>query len=661
MTTALDYSWLPPVPPRSFKLLPGEVAVMRAKAEETANQWAQGERHVEASPLPGPWDNDVTPQLIGLFWLYSQEWSREFWLAGGSQSAKTDFMHTCWGHVAVHDPGPALIAMQDRDTGTETISDRLIPMINHTPSLRRLRTKNPDDIGMKRIKLRTGMRTYLAWANSEGRLASKPIRYEFLDEVDLWPESAIRKARARLRAFIDSYKIIEACTSSVETGRIWAAKKLAQVELDFHAVCPYCGEAQVMDFANVDWDKDVVDPAELADKGSAWYLCPHCTRPWDEEDRNEAVRLGALVHNPPHSWHGWKPRPGKTTHVRPSRIWAHIPPLLSRFVPFSQLAQAYLMTLIEPTLANLQYFYNDCLGLPVPEDPDGELTSEKELYERRMDYGPNGAEWRVPMEACVITADADVQKNRIEVEAVAWGDGHQSWGIEYRVFHGDTSQDEVWDQLHDWAQETTYRHETGADLSIVRLGIDIGYRTDQAGKFKRRSRKYVAHKGSNTRGLPLVPRKPSRSRKYKVPFYEIGTDTGKDLLFSWLSTPGPGPRCCHWHQGYDYEYFRMLCAEAPKREKNKRTGKIEVVWALRDGFIRNEALDIRVGNMAVRQILNPNYKKLSASLLSQAQAAEKQETSGAGQTEEPLPKAKTRRKRRVRKGGGLLGRVNKEW
>lgn len=617
MTLAHNYSWLPAPPPRAFRLLPGERAVMRAGSDQHAGDWAQGERHVEASPLPGPWDNDITPHLYGLFYLYSQEHLREMYLAGGSQSAKTDFMHTCWGWAAVNQPGPALIAMQDRDTGTETISDRLIPMVHGTPSLRRLRTKNPDDISLRRVRLRNGMRTYLAWSNSEGRLASKPIRYGFFDEVDLWPESAIRKGRARLRAFKDSYKLTEACTSSVESGRIWAVRKQAQVELDFHPECPHCGDIHVMNFANLQWADNVVDPSALADEGSAWYLCPHCGEKWDEEDRNEAVRLGRLRHDPPNSWYGWQPREGRE-HPRPSRVWAHIPPLLSRFVPFSQIAQAYLMTLIEPTEANLQYFYNDCLGLPVPEDAEGDLTSEKELYERRRDYAPDESTWRVPMDACLITADADIQNNRIEVEAVAWGDEHQSWGVEYKVFHGDTSQQDVWDQLHHWATETRYQHESGAMLPITRCGIDIGYRADMVSKLIRRSRVYLAHKGSSTRGLPLVPHKPSRGRKYRVPFYELGTEAGKDLLFSWLSVTDPGPRCCHWHTGYDYEYFRMLCAEQPKREKNRKTGKLETYWVLRDGFQRNEALDIRVGNIAVREILNPNYEALHQKIIRQA-------------------------------------------
>jgi len=653
------YTWLPTPPPRKFRLLPGETAVFRAASEQSAAQWAQGERHIEVSPMPGPYDADITPYVTGLLELYSHEHLRELYLAGGSQSAKTDILHTTWGYDAVTDPGPSLIVMQDRNAGVETLQDRLVPMIDGTPSLRRLTTGNPDDISNRRIRLRTGMVTYLAWAQSEGRLASKPCRYGKFDEVDLWPDSAYNKAVARFRAFEDSYKLVAACTSSTESGRIWALRTQAQTLIDFWPICPHCGEAHIMDAAYIHWQEGVVDPAHLADKGSAWYLCPHCNQCWDEEDRTEAVRLAAAQHSPPHVWYGWRPRPNGVAINKASRVWAHIPPLISRFVPFHKIAAAYLLTLVEPSEANLRYYYNDCLGLPVPEDAEGELTGEKELYGRRYIYAPEGADWKIPLAACVITADADVQLNRIEVEAVAWGEGHQCWSIEYRVFFGDTSQVDVWDQLHDWAQESIYRHESGADLPIIRLGVDLGYRADMVALFVRRSRRYLAHKGSNIRGLPLVPRKPSKSRKYKVPFYELGVDTGKDLLMSWLTVVHPGPRCCHWHMDYDFEYFRMLCAERPRKEKNRKTGKIETVWALRDGFQRNEALDVRVGNMAVRQILNPNYAKLAGKLRAQVgeNASDKSATNPTLTAETPPPGSKRRRRKT---GGGTISRMKKE-
>ena len=95
LAAAHQYDWLPAPPPRPFRLLPGEKAVLRARPQQSVAEWGQGERHIEVSPLPGPMDNEVTPHLIGLMELYSQEHLRELFLAGGSQSAKTDMMHTC--------------------------------------------------------------------------------------------------------------------------------------------------------------------------------------------------------------------------------------------------------------------------------------------------------------------------------------------------------------------------------------------------------------------------------------------------------------------------------------------------------------------------------------------------------------------------------------
>lgn len=626
-----DYSWLPSPPPRKFKLLPGEKAVMRARPEQTCSEWAHGNRYVAVGAMPGPYDIDVTPYARGLLNAFSLEHVLELFLCGGSQSAKSDIMHTCWGYVQETEPDQALIVMQDRDSGSETINDRLIPMIHNTPTLRKLRTKNPDDIAHRRIRLRNGAVTYLAWSNSEGRLASKPMRYGFGDEVDLWPEAAITRWRARFRTYenLGMSKILEACTASTVKGRIWQTQFLAQVIWDFYAICPTCGRAQTIKFGNVSWPENIIDPADLCEKGIAWYNCEGCGCRWDEDDRDEAVTLGDKVHNPDsgpglaedggplESFHGWRPREGSKRSARPAKIWAHIPPLISRFVDFHKVAAAYLEMQLRPTPANTVYFWCDCLGLPVPEDADGDLPREAELYKtRREQYAPEGASWIVPLDACLLTADVDVQSNRLECEVVAWGPGDECWGIQYKTFHGDPHKDDpysseagVWAQLHNFLQNERFRHESGVDLRIVATGIDIGYAARRVAKFVSRDRRYLAHKGSTNAADPLVPRKPSKS-KHGVSFYLLGVAEGKDTLFSWLNNADGSCRL-HFPQHYDFEWFRMLCAEHPVREKDRRTGKMVTIWRLREGYTRNEALDIRVGNMAVREILNPDYEAIA--------------------------------------------------
>lgn len=620
-----DFSWLPPAPPRTYSLFPGEQLAFRAGTGKMGAAWAEGNRHVHVTPIPGPWHNSVAPHLVDIMDTFAEEHFQHGTIAGGSQGGKTDLLHNCIGMVSDNAPGPALLVMQDQATGGDTITDRLIPMFRDTPTLRKLRTKNPDDMGRQRIRLRNGMVIYLAWSNSEGRLASKPIRYLFRDEIDLWPLSALKKSYARTRAFKHSRKIMDACTCSTVDGAVWQAQNHAQECREYYAKCPYCGHEQTLKFAGIRWADGIIDPNQLSSNGSAWYECEECQHKWDEYDRDDAVKAGR-----------WKRREDKIVHLRPSSVWWHVPPMLSQFVFFNEIAQAYLTTLTEPTIENLKYFYNDCLGLPLPEDSEGETIKEKELYARREHYAPEGSDWRVPMQACVITADVDVQSNRLECEVVAWGPGHESWGIEYKAFHGDTTQDAVWDQLHDWVSTTVWRHESGVDLSITKMGVDLGYRSEMVSRFVRRSRRYIAHKGSNNSSAPLVPRKPSRSPKYKVAFYELGVSSGKDSLFTWLNNEPGGPRSCHFPMlwGYDFEYFRMLCSEHAVKEKNRKTNKLETVWKLRPGFIRNEALDVRVGNMAVREILNPNYVARAKNL----QAAAREKNTG-----EPASKPKKSR------------------
>lgn len=604
-----DFSWLPTPEPHAFRLYPGERAVMRRRPARSVSEYVQGERYVHVSPLPGPWDNDTTPHIAGIMDAFSQEHVREIFVAGGSQGAKTDLSHNCWAWSAVYIPGPALVVMQDKISGAEVINDRLIPMIRDTPSIRKLRTKNPDDLSLSRIRLKNGMTTYLAWSNSEGRLASKPIKILIMSEVDLYPEQSIKKARARTRAFPFDRKILEECTTSTSTGRIWQARLSAQECREFHAVCPHCSHEQTLKFDGIRWADGIVDPRDLADRGSAWYVCESCEKPWDEEDRDDAVRAGrATLPN-----QGWtRIEDGRPQFLHPTSIWHHVVPILSRFVGFNEIAAAYLTTLVEPTAANLKYFYNDCLGQPTPEDSEGEILQEKELYERRESYAPEGSKWDLPMAALVVTAFTDTQDDRLECEARAWGIGKENWALGKKVFHGSPAQQDVWDQLHDYLQEKEWLHESGTKLKIAASGVDTGgHHSQEAYAFSKKSSRYYACKGANIPGKPLITR-PVKS-KAKVPLYQIGTEGAKDSIHGWLTVTKRGPRCCHFTKQHDFEYFRELVSEHAVNKKDKK-GRPVRVWEVRKGYKRNEALDIFVGTLAILERLNPNMERLAAKM-----------------------------------------------
>ena len=81
----------------------------------------------------------------------------------------------------------------------------------------------------------------------------------------------------------------------------------------------------------------------------------------------------------------------------------------------------------EKNPALLQVFINTVLGETWALR--GDAPEWQRLYERREDYNIG----TVPNGGLFLTAGVDIQKDRIEVEVVAWGRGKESWSIDYQV------------------------------------------------------------------------------------------------------------------------------------------------------------------------------------------------------------------------------------
>src|SRR6185369_2795062 len=81
--------------------------------------------------------------------------------------------------------------------------------------------------------------------------------------------------------------------------------------------------------------------------------------------------------------------------------------------------------------------------------------------------------------------------------------------------------------------------------------------------------------------------------------FMIGADTGKDVVYSRLRIPKPGPGYVHFPIGgaFDAEYFAQLTSEAV--QTRFKEGRPYRVWVLPDGR-RNEALDTAVYALAAR-------------------------------------------------------------
>lgn len=604
----------------TYRIRPAVREVWKKKEDLTVSEWAARHRRVTMGAHIGPWRNDISPYLVFIMDTWGQPHVREVVICKSPQTGGTEVIFNCEGSAMDGDPSTAMIVMPDQNRARAWANDRIIPMIKQTPRLKRLMTDNPDDIASQRIALANGEKCYMAWSNSTSALSGWPAKRIYFDETDKYPPTVGKEADSislgekRVRTFRHTHKIMKVSTPTREDAPIWKALKRCEVEYHYHYRCPDCGHEAAFRLSNLRAPEKLA-PEEIRRENLATYECEGCGAQWNDRKKDAAMRGGR-----------WRRVKGKNI-LRPRRVGFHLSSWLSPDVSLSEIAAAHIVA--KTDRAKLIDFYNDYLAEPFIESGAGESVSEAALYDRRKAYAPAGAKWQVPMGACLLTFFCDVQKNRLEGEVVAWGPGYESWGIEYRAFPGDPSIEfghpgSPWNDLAEFLRKE-WLHESGARLRITTAGIDSGYLAPVVYRFVRRrqARRIYATKGSSTRGKPLVsvPSPKSMKKKlkdrYLVSLVTIGTETGKDTLFSWMQIEGGGPGYMHFPDTYGLDYFRMLTAEQAITRYDK-AGHPYRVWEEKHSGAPNEALDIRVGNYAVLDLLNPNFEALSAGLKLQA-------------------------------------------
>lgn len=244
----------------------------------------------------------------------------------------------------------------------------------------------------------------------------------------------------------------------------------------------------------------------------------------------------------------------------------------------------------------LQVFWNEVLGLPFEQKSAGVDSS---IVHRLRTNRANNI---VPKEALFLVAAADVQDDRIEVEIKAFGDRFRNWGIDHRIFHGNTSRadDECWDKLASIVDEE-FPIVGGGIMQIERLIVDSGDGEKTSliysicEKYGRDEKLMLPLKGFESavktrEKFKLVPLKD-----YDTSLVEIYVDIYKNQISYWMSQ--------EWRFDEDYpdgwvdlpatytdEYLRQLTTEK-KVKKRTAGGLTKITW---EQHGRNESWDLNV-------------------------------------------------------------------
>lgn len=550
---------------------------LRPPEQLTVSEWAEKYRMLDSksSAMPGPWSNDITPYLTGVMDEFNNYETEKIIFVKPTQIGGTEALQNMIGYIVMQDPSPTMI-VYPTDTLAKSVSEnRLQPMLNATPEIAK---KFDENSSLLELQF-DSMYISLTGSNSPSGLASKPIRFLMMDEVDKYPGASskeadpIKLATERTKTFHNK-KIYITSTPTLKTGHIWKEKEAADIEKHFFVPCPHCGEYIEFKFQNIRFPDD--EGMSYADRAEfATYVCQECGCLITDNDKHNMLKLGE-----------WRTVRHNTKYVRNVAFWINT--LYSPFVRWSDIAKEFLVSKDDPE--DLQNFVNSWLA---EAWEDTKLKTSAELVLERQTELPA---YVVPQWTKLLTAGVDVQENSLYWSIRAWGEFLTSQNIA----HGQSLSFEEIDRI----MNMQYMTEEGDPMVVNLCLIDSGDQTDIVYDFCALHSDYALPvKGSSHAQLShykLSMVNKTDSRAYGMQLVLVDGGRYKDMIAGRMQRPN-GKGSWMVYSGCDMEYATQVTAE--HKVNVKTPGGTKQVWQKKSSHADNHYLDAEVYTLAAADVM----------------------------------------------------------
>ena len=604
-----------------------EREVLRWQKPIRCSEWAERYRrlHDDEANISGPWSNDNAPYLRGIMDLGFVPGVRELATPKAAQCGVSEAMRNVMGYIAHHDPGPAALALPDKEKGQQIVSKKVVPLFRRTPALKRLMTARAHDVKKQEISLANAFTLYLMWSGSASSMASHPIRYAIADETDkfqAWTgtqSNALPSMRMRLRTYGERSRLWKVSTPTLRIGTIWTEHEQASVRLYFVVPCPGCGGFQRLLFGQLQWEKPkgIDDPNALADhierNNAVWYECRLCDHAIRDRDKRRMLRSGRWASCDEHGLPDGEIEDAEAVEAFPpgTRLSMHISALYPVWVPFASVAAEHLRA--HDSLEARYDFVTETLGEPFEQQVAAAQSSTFAAKSEESDR-PEGV---VPAWAAKLLATIDTQDQGYWLVVRAWGPGRRS----QRVFHSwvDTEAElDRWLFGTPWPVEGDRFPPMTVELALIDTGGGAAKgqragRTMDAYRYALERAPYVRSiKGDNQprgqlirRGQGILRESERQTQGTEVPLWLIDVQHFQDELAELIerraSIPGEGGDpldVAAWelNQRNDPEYNAHLSAMR-KVAVNER-GQMVERWIPHPPGARHDYRDLEVYQVA---------------------------------------------------------------
>lgn len=548
----------------------------------TVSQWAEKYRILDDnSNIKGRWSNAITPYLVEIMDSMNDPDIRMTFFCKASQIGGTSALVNMLCYIIAESPAPTMIVYPSDDLAKDISNDSLKPVFRMVPEIRKIFMEHSSK--ELRLKFKT-MVLYLRGAGSPSKLASKPIKYLFFDEIDKMGGASKKEASPynlaleRTKTYKPQEKVFACSTPTIKTNYIWDLHDGADEVKHYFVTCPHCGEEIELVFKQIIFDKDEEHAMSISERAAtAVYVCQKCGCEITDGDKPRLLREGR--------WKVIKKRGvGKARTVG---YW--ISSLYSIFLKWSDIVEEFLKSKDDPE--KLQNFVNSWLG-EAWEDTKLK-TTEDTVLERQTKL----PEFVVPAWAELLTAGVDVQETSLYYSIRAFG----KFTTSQNITHGQVLSFSEIEQVMNSEWDT----EDGRKLIVNLALIDSGYQPDATYDFCIDNSEWAAPcKGASN---PMRDRykiskvDKSDSKAYGMQLVIVDGDQYKDSIAARMKREN-GTGSWMVYNGCDTEYAKQVTSEHKIFEK-LANGTKKMKWVTKHSHADNHYLDCEVYAMAAAEIL----------------------------------------------------------
>lgn len=492
-----------------------------------------------------------------------------------SQTGKSESLLNMLGWICEYDRYNTMLVFDTLKSGTKFSRNRIRPFLRDVCGVNNPNntTKDPDksnsvfDIGLGR-----GANLTIASSKSPNDLASNPVKYLLLDELDRYPDELKGEGDPVMLALQRQLRFrgMTVMSSSPTTfeNRIYQ-NFLLGTQQTWGCICE-CGSFMDVRYDDIDFKGE-----------QPTYTCKKCGQVYTEPEIRGLEHCFSEPKNP---------EPLTDEFGRVWRSYEVFGTLCHSFYSWKGLRKQE-QAAISLGGASYRSFRNTRLGEIFIEKQETVEVTEL-LLAAKSDHTPN----TIPANVTAITIGVDTHDSCLFAFTCGWSwDSKKAYALDYSVIPGDPDNDDVWSELNKLLNKE-YHSVDGRRIRPAYAFIDSGGHKTTAVylatiKYKRMMavKGFVSH--SKQAQDPLI----GVLKKNKIPGYKtkawtqmLGVNAGKDELALKIKLTCSGDKQLFYPQinCFDKDYFNGLLSEI----------KIDGKWKQKSE--RNEPLDTYVYSLA---------------------------------------------------------------